>query len=326
MEDLKKILLLLLMFGLLFSPAVAYAHPMDKSMLYSDISATAPNLQEIMVLHSIGLLGYNGVDMTLNRTENLSRKDFAAWLGGYLGLEGSNVEELALAAKNNNYISSLDGDITYDEINAALWQQKLQLDKPEATLTKDDYIAFLMKHLDVDVNGSTVLQMGGFTYGPTGTIEDVVTGDELAIMLDGKTYPLSGHVRLFADSTDPNSWIGQNLEKSIVNMKGDDDHNHGMSDGHGHDYEASDDHGHGTNDDHGHDKEQQSHTSTLQFIQIASPTQSGTELSQQQETKDTPKENETADTTSTSSSTFWITAVIILVVVVLAVFFIKRKK
>lgn len=305
------------MLGLLISPAVAYAHPMDKSMLYSDISATAPNLQEIMVLHSIGLLGYNGVDMQLNRTENLSRKDFASWLGGYLGLEGSTVEELALAAKNHHYISSLEGDITYKEINAALLQQKLNLDMPEATLTKDDYIMFLTENLDVAINGSTLLQMGGFSYGPTGKIEDVVTGDELAIILDGKTYRLAGHVRLYADSTDPNSWIGQTLEKSIVTMH--DDH------GHYHDDEAADDHGHGTGDHHGHE-EQQSDTLTLQYIQIASPKQQVTEQSPQQETINTAKESAAADTIGSSSSTIWIVAVIVVVALVLAVFFIKRKK
>ncbi|WP_409369667.1 hypothetical protein [Lysinibacillus sp. 38-6] len=322
---MKKIILLLLMLGLLISPAVAYAHPMDKSMLYSDISATAPNLQEIMVLHSIGLLGYNGVDMKLNRTENLSRKDFAAWVGGYLGLEGSTVEELALAAKNHHYISSLEGDITYKEINAALFQQKLDLDMPEATLTKDDYIMFLTENLDVAINGSTLLQMGGFSYGPTGKIEDVVTGDELAIRLDGKTYRLSGHVRLFVDSTDPNSWIGQNLEKSIVTMNDNHSHDHGTNDAHGHDEEATDDHGHGTDDHHGHE-EQQSDTPTLQYIQIASPTQQVTEPSQQQETKNTAKESESADTSGASSSTIWIVAVIVLVAVVIAVLFFKRKK
>jgi len=313
------------MLGLLISPAVAYAHPMDKSMLYSDISATAPYLQEIMVLHSIGLLGYNGVDMKLNRTENLSRKDFAAWLGGYLGLEGSTEEELALAAKNHHYISSLEGEITYKEINAALFQQNLELDMPEATLTKDDYIIFLTENLDVAIDGSTLLQMGGFSYGPTGKIEDVVTGDELAVIVDGKTYRLSGHVRLFADSTDPNSWIGQNLEKSIVTMNDDHSHYHGTSDAHDHKEESTDDHGHGTGDHHGHE-EQQSDTSTLQYIQIASPTQQVTEQSQQQETKNTAKESAAADTTGASSSTIWIVAVIVVVAVVLAVFFIKRKK
>jgi len=315
------------MLGLLISPAVAYAHPMDKSMLYSDISATAPYLQEIMVLHSIGLLGYNGVDMKLNRTENLSRKDFAAWLGGYLGLEGSTVEELALAAHNHHYISTLEGDITYKEINAALFQQKLELDMPEATLTKDDYIIFLTENLDVAINGSTLLQMGGFSHGPTGKIEDVVTGDDLAIIVEGKTYRLSGHVRLFADSTDPNSWIGQNLEKSIVTMNDNHshDHVHGTSDAHDHEEESTDDHGHGTGDHHGHE-EQQSDTSTLQYIQIASPTQQVTEQSQQQETKNTAKDSAAADTTGASSSTLWLVAVIVVVSVVLAFFFIKRKK
>lgn len=309
MEDLKKIILMILMIGMFIIPSAAYAHPMDKSMLYSDVSATTPNLQDIMVLHSIGLLGYNGVDMTLNPSENLSRKDFTAWLGGFLGLNGSTLDELALAAKNENYISTLEGDITYKEINSALLQQKLELEKPDATLTKDDYISFITKNLDLDIKGSSILQMGGFSYGPMGIIEDVVTGDELGIIIEGKTYRLSGHVRIFADSTDPNSWIGQNLEKSILTMH--DDHGH--------------DHGQGTSDDHGHE-EQLSDSSTLQYIQIGSTTQQVTEETQQQETKKSSNENETADTTSTSSSTLWIVTLIALVSVIIAIFLMKRKK
>ena len=78
---------------------VAYAHTMDKSTLFTDVPETAANIQDIMVLHSIGLLGYNGKDMALNPTDNLSRKDFAGWVGGFFGLEGATVDEPAQATK-----------------------------------------------------------------------------------------------------------------------------------------------------------------------------------------------------------------------------------
>ncbi|MEK5332606.1 hypothetical protein [Lysinibacillus sp. FSL W8-0992] len=302
---MRKYILLILMSALLMAPAVASAHTMDKSMLYTDVSATSANIEEIMVLQSMGLIGYNGVDMALNPSENLSRKDFAAWIGAFFGLEGSTVEELAQAAKNEEYVSSLEGDITYKEINTALLHNKYEFEKPDATLTKEEYITFLSENLDMDMGGHTLLQMGGFSYGPTGTIEDVVTGDNMGVIIEGKTYMLSGHPRIFADSTDPESWIGQNLEKSILTTSG----------------------GH----HHGHEEEQSSNTPTLQYIQIASTTQQTTE-----DTKDkyegtaTPREelkkNEGNDTTSTSSSTIWIVAIIALVAVIIAIFFIKRKK
>ncbi|MFJ7405684.1 MULTISPECIES: hypothetical protein [unclassified Lysinibacillus] len=303
---MRKYILLILMSALLMAPAAASAHTMDKSMLYTDVSATSANIEEIMVLQSMGLIGYNGVDMALNPSENLSRKDFAAWIGAFFGLEGSTVEELAQAAKNEEYVSSLEGDITYKEINTALLHNKYEFEKPEATLTKEEYITFLSENLDMDMGGHTLLQMGGFSYGPTGKIEDVVTGDNMGVIVEGKMYLLSGHPRIFADSTDPESWIGQNLEKSILTTSG----------------------GH----HHGHEEEQSSNTLTIQYIQIASTTQQTTEdtTTDKYEGTATPREelkkNEGTDTTSTSSSTIWIVAIIALVAVIIAIFFFKRKK
>ncbi|MFJ7646785.1 hypothetical protein ACIQ1H_04500 [Lysinibacillus sp. NPDC097279] len=301
---MRKYILLILMSALLMAPAVASAHTMDKSMLYTDVSATSANLEEIMVLQSMGLIGYNGVDMALNPSENLSRKDFAAWIGAFFGLEGSTVEELAQAAKNEEYVSSLEGDITYKEINTALLHNKYEFEKPDATLTKEEYITFLSENLDMDMGGHTLLQMGGFSYGPTGTIEDVVTGDNMGVIVDGKTYMLSGHPRIFADSTDPESWIGQNLEKSILTTSG----------------------GH----HHGHEQ-QTSDAPTIQYIQIVSTTQQTTEdTTNKYEGTSTLREdqqkNEGSDKTSTSSSMIWIIAVIALVAVMIAIFFMKRKK
>ncbi len=88
---------------------VAYAHTMDKSTLYADVPETAPMIKEIMVLHSIGLLGYNGKDVNLNPTENLSRQDFAGWVGGFFGLKGATVDELAQAAKKRGLCIFLGG-------------------------------------------------------------------------------------------------------------------------------------------------------------------------------------------------------------------------
>ncbi|MFJ7666347.1 hypothetical protein ACIQXI_04525 [Lysinibacillus sp. NPDC097195] len=301
---MRKYILLFVMSVLLMAPAAAYAHTMDKSMVYSDVPATATNIEEIMILQSTGLIGYNGVDMALNPSENLSRKDFAAWTGAFFGLEGATVEDLAQAAKKEEYVSSLDGDITYKEINTALLHNKYEFENPDATLTKEEYIAFLSENLDMDMGGHTLLQMGGFSYGPTGTIEDVVTGDDMGVVIEGKTYMLSGHPRIFADSTEPNSWIGQKLEKSIMTTSG----------GHHEGHEA-----------------QSSDTPTLQYIQIASTSQQATEqTSHKYEGAATPRDeqqnNEESNPTSSSSYTLWIVAVIVLIAAIIAVFYFKRKK
>ena len=291
----------------LFMAPVAYAHTMDKSTLYADVPETAPTIKEIMVLHSIGLLGYNGKDVNLNPTENLSRQDFAGWVGGFFGLKGATVDELAQAAKNEDYVSSLEGDITYKEINTALFHHKLELEKPDATLTKEEYISFLTDHLDVDMGGHSLIQMGGFSEGPTGTIEDVVTGDETGVIINGTTYMLSGHPRIFADSTDAKSWVGQTVEKSIFTTGGSHQHGHDQSGDH-HEGQSSD-------------------KPTLQYIQISSPAQA-TNKTQIQSENATPidQQQSTKETNETSSNTVWIVALLVLAAVILGFVFVKRKK
>lgn len=291
----------------LFMAPVAYAHTMDKSTLYADVPETAPMIKEIMVLHSIGLLGYNGKDVNLNPKENLSRQDFAGWVGGFLGLKGATVNELAQAAKNEDYVSSLEGDITYKEINTTLFHHKLELEKPDATLTKEEYISFLTDHLDADMGGHTLIQMGGFSEGPTGTIEDVVTGDETGVIINGTTYMLSGHPRIFADSTDAKSWVGQTVEKSIFTTGG--------SHQHGHDQSGD------------HHEEKSADTPTLQYIQISSPTQASNKTQIQSENA-TPidQQQSTKETNESSSNMVWVVALLVLVAVILGFVFVKRKK
>ncbi|WP_036215749.1 LPXTG cell wall anchor domain-containing protein [Lysinibacillus sphaericus] len=316
---MRKYLLLLLMSTLFMAPA-AYAHTMDKSTLFTDVPETTSTIQDIMVLHSIGLLGYNGKDMALNPTDNLSRKDFASWVGGFFGLEGATVDELAQAAQKEEYISSLEGDLTYKEINTALFHHKLELENPDATMTKEEYIAFLMEHLDYDMGGHTLLQMGGYAEGPTGTIEDVVTGDETGIIINGKTYMLSGHPRIFAESTDAKSWVGQQLERSIFTTTGDHHHGHDgdQEEGHG-------DHAEGHGDSHEHEASA-SDEATLQYVQISTAQVVKEDAKEVQSSNATTKEQQTAATDDTTSNTVWMIAILIVLAAIFALVFVKRKK
>ncbi|WP_447402850.1 LPXTG cell wall anchor domain-containing protein [Lysinibacillus sp. fkY74-1] len=316
---MRKYLLLLLMSTLFMAPA-AYAHTMDKSTLFTDVPETTSTIQDIMVLHSIGLLGYNGKDMALNPTDNLSRKDFASWVGGFFGLEGATVDELAQAAQKEEYISSLEGDLTYKEINTALFHHKLELENPDATMTKEEYIAFLMEHLDYDMGGHTLLQMGGYAEGPTGTIEDVVTGDETGIIINGKTYMLSGHPRIFAESTDAKSWVGQQLERSIFTTAGDHHHGHDgdQEEGHG-------DHAEGHGDSHEHEASA-SDEATLQYVQISTAQVAKEDAKEVQSSNATTKEQQTAATDDTTSNTVWMIAILIVLAAIFALVFVKRKK
>ena len=298
---LKRYILMILMSTLLIAPSVQ-AHTADKSMLFSDVPETTSNLKDIMVLHSMGLLGYNGVDMALNITENLSRKDFAGWVGGFYSLDGSTVDEYAQSALKEEYVSSLDGDITYKEINLALFHGKLEVVQPDATLTKEDYIAFLTANLDADMGGHSLLQMGGFSYGPTGTIEDIVTGDNTGLIVDGKTYMLSGHPRVFADSIEAKSWVGQTLEQSILTTNG----------GH-HSHEA------------GH--EEAATGNALQYIQISSSKQDTAETSKVDQNATSKDEHTTTDAEKTTLiNPYLLISSIIILSALLGIMMWKRKK
>ena len=300
--NLRKYLLMILMSTLLMVP-VAHAHTADKGMLFTDVPATTPNLQEIMVLHSVGLLGYNGVDMALNRTENLSRKDFAGWVGGFFNLEGSTIDEYAQSALKEEYVSSLDGDITYKEINMALFHQKLELENADATLTKEEYIQFITTNLDTDMGEHSLLQMGGFSYGPTGTIEEVISGDDIGLVIEGKTYMLSGHPRIFADATEPESWVGQTLEQSILTTNG--SHHHG--------HEAA--------------NKETATSNTLQYIQISSAKQETTEVPKEVENDISKNEQPSTDAAKTPLiNPYWLIGSIILIIVLLSIMMLKRKK
>ncbi|WNN78249.1 hypothetical protein RKS58_10515 [Lysinibacillus capsici] len=319
---MRKYLLLLLMSTLFMAP-VAYAHTMDKSTLFTDVPETAANIQDIMVLHSIGLLGYNGKDMALNPTDNLSRKDFAGWVGGFFGLEGATVDELAQAAQKEDYVSSLEGDITYKEINTALFHHKLELANPDATMTKEEYIAFLTEHLTFNMGGHTLIQMGGFAEGPTGTIEDVVTGDQTGIIIDGKTYMLSGHPRIFADSTDAKSWVGQQLERSIFTTAADHHHGHdgGQEESHG-------DHAEGHGDSHEHEASD-SNEATLQYVQISTAQVVKEDAKEMESSNATPREEQqaaAADDTASNSNTVWMIAILAALAAIFVIVFVKRKK
>lgn len=188
-------------------------------------------------------------------------------------------------------------------------------------MTKEEYIAFLTENLTFDMGGHTLIQMGGFAEGPTGTIEDVVTGDETGLIIGGKTYMLSGHPRIFADSTDAKSWVGQQLERSIFTTAGDHHHGHdgGQEESHG-------DHAEGHGDSHEHEAAA-SNEATLQYVQISSAQVAKEDAKEVQSANATPKEQQTAaaDDTTSNSNTVWMIAILVVLAAIFAIVFVKRK-
>lgn len=288
-SKMKKIMTFVVLCFLVVTQSVA-AHTMTEKNLYEDMDPAADNAQEILLLNSLGLLGYNGQDMKLSQDDNLSRMEFAAWVADFFQLEADNFEQRANASLQEDYVSSLQGDITYQEINIALFHKALELDSPDATLTKAQYIDFIFEHLNDDMGGHTLAQMGGFIAGPTGVIEDVKTADGTAILvISGKDYPLSGHPRVSATSDKAEDWLGSTVELSYLTT---------ATSGHGHH-----DGGH---DNHHDEQESNEEAAALHYIQL-------------QQTESNAVEEE-------STKNGWlIPTIIIALLAVLALVFLKRK-
>lgn len=286
-KSMKKIFAFLGLCFLIAAQSVS-AHTMTEKNIYEDVEPTAENAQKILLLNSLGLLGYNGQDMKLAQEKNLSRMEFAAWVAGFYQLEGEDFEQQANASLQEEYVSSLEGDITYKELNTALFHKALNLDEPDATMTKAQYIDFIFAHLNDDMGGHTLPQMGGFVTGPTGVIEEVKIEDKTTILvIAGHEYPLSGHPRISATSDKAEDWIGSTVELSYFTT---------ASGGHSHS------HGH---DDH-HAEENSVEDMALHYVQL------------QQTAANAVKE-------ASTKSGWLMSAIIVVILAGLALLFLKRK-
>lgn len=239
---MKKIIPLFILCFLLLGQ-VASAHVANEDKLYTDVNASTTNAQQILIVNSIGLIGYTGDISTLSQYDNLTRKELAAWMAVFFGLSGSTYEELANASLQEENISSLEGDVTYEDINIALFHRTLKLDNPDETLTKAKYVDLIYNNLETDMGGHTLLQMGGFIEGPTGVIEDVVVDDHATTLeIAGTSYTLSGHPRVSAETIEATDWIGQTIELSYFTSA--------------------------TQHSHSHDEQENSGEATLQYVQL----------------------------------------------------------
>lgn len=63
-KSMKKIFAFLGLCFLIAAQSVS-AHTMTEKNIYEDVEPTAENAQKILLLNSLGLLGYNGQDMKL---------------------------------------------------------------------------------------------------------------------------------------------------------------------------------------------------------------------------------------------------------------------
>ncbi|MEO4053208.1 hypothetical protein [Solibacillus sp. CAU 1738] len=299
---MKKILPLLTACFLLFIQT-ASAHTMNEGRIYEDIDPSATNAQHILLVNSLGLVGYNGKDMILGQDENLSRMEFAAWIGGFFGLEGTTFEELANASLHEEYIKSLEGDVTYQDINIALFHNSVTLENPEDNITKADYVEYIYNHLNTDMGDHTLLQMGGFAEGPTGVIEDVkVDEHETAIVIGGTAYPLSGHPRVSAKTINAEDWIGKTVELSYF-VTGAASHSHSNE----------------------HNEEVSSAGPTLQYVQLQKEENVDVATENDKETQVNLAGEEVTEKADKDGNNYIIPIVVVIIIALVGIVLWKRK-
>ncbi|MER2129156.1 hypothetical protein NSQ62_12110 [Solibacillus sp. FSL H8-0523] len=214
-----------IVFVCLLLSTTASAHVMNKNNTFADL-ALSEHANDVVLLASLGIVSYLNDDMTFEPAEPLTAQDLAAWAAKYNGLEGKTVEELAQAALAHNLISTIDGNATYALVNEVYFHNQLQVEQPTAILTRDEFAAFVAENVHTNIGGHSLLQMSGFTEGPTGTVEAVEhvkkqteTGDKYyiyVITVDGKEYELGMHPRAISESADPSVWVGQTIAESYI--------------------------------------------------------------------------------------------------------------
>ena len=225
----RTVLCLLLCF---FFTASASAHVMNENNIFSD-AGVSEYANDLVVLSSLGIVSNLDGSFEYQPQKALTAQDLAAWTARYHGIDADTSAQLAQAALERNLVSTIEGEATYQLVNEAFFQNQLDIHNPTETMTRDEFAAFVAKHVHTDIGGQTLLQMSGYSEGPTGQVEAVERVQKLTetgskanvymLTIDGEVYEMGMHPRAIADSADPAVWIGQTISESYfgANAEGD---------------------------------------------------------------------------------------------------------
>ena len=209
----------------------SYAHVMNVQNTFEDIALTEA-ADEIVMLSSLGIVSIVDHHALYRPQDVLTKEELAVWVAKYNGFEGTK-EVLADVALQQKLVTELQGDATYNDVNAAFFHNDLALQNGDETLTREQFALFMFEHLQSEVNGQTLLQKAGYSVGPTGIVEKVeriqktnAAGEEknvYMLTISGQRYELGQHPRAFAQTTDPQVWEGEHIAESWYgpNVQGD---------------------------------------------------------------------------------------------------------
>ena len=228
---MKNRIVLCLLLCFFFSTS-ASAHVLNKNNTFSDLRLSE-YANDIVLLSSLGIVSNLDESLEYQPQKTLTAQDLAAWTAKYHGIDADTSAQLAQAALEQQLVSTIDGEATYQLVNEAFFQNQLDIHNPAETWTRDEFAAFVAKHVHTDIGGQTLLQMSGYTEGPTGKVEAVERVQKLTetgskanvymLTIDGEVYEMGMHPRAIADSADPAVWVGQTISESYfgLNAEGD---------------------------------------------------------------------------------------------------------
>lgn len=201
----RKITVLVLL--LCFIATNASAHIMNRDNVYADLSLTEA-ADEIVLLAALHVIQPKA--QQFEPTAMLTMAQLAKWVAGYYGLADEQ------AAVEAGFIHTLEGNATYEAVNAAYFNNALPLQQTGA-LTREAFAQFVAAHVNNAMNGQTMIEAASFTAGPTGVIEAFQQIDgKNVLMINGTAYTLGDHPSVIAHTIEPTAWVGQTISESYI--------------------------------------------------------------------------------------------------------------
>ncbi len=181
-----------------------------------------------MYLHGLGVIAADHGTPLFKPQEKLTRADLAYWIGSFLHLMGDDrhvkPEDLAKEAVKQGYVSSLQGNATYKDVNHAYFEGQLKVEQPDGELTREEFALFVAKNRTQNVNGKTLYDIAEYEPGPAGIVEAVSvqeakgaegsTGKIYSLKVNGNRFVLSAHPNVLHGAVDPFTWEGKRITES----------------------------------------------------------------------------------------------------------------
>ncbi|WP_301170181.1 hypothetical protein [Brevibacillus nitrificans] len=217
---MKRSLLLLCMLLALIMPTNALAHITNEQNLYEDLQYSEAKAQ-IVYLSGLGVIAADHGTALFSPKEKLTRADLAYWAGSFFKLAGKEAkhEEIAQAAVAKGLVSSLDGNATYEDVNLAYLQGKVQVEKAKDEVTREAFAQFVYEH-----RGKTLYEQAGFSQGPVGKVDKVTSLEEkdaagnstksYIVKIADQPYKITAHPKIVQAPVDPTEWEGRTIEES----------------------------------------------------------------------------------------------------------------